>query len=193
MNEETDDRTALERVVSGDTEAFRILVDRYSDRLYRFCAARLGDADEAEDAVQDVFIRAYRSLSSFDPARGFAPWLFAIAANRVKSRYASRSAAGQLVEAAGKELLAGDGPAEASAEDGVLRDLAAAELRSALAGLPASMRAPVELYYFAGLDVAQVAASLGLGTEAVKSRLFRARKELARRLAGQPDTDLEGR
>ena len=141
MNEETDDRTALERVVSGDTEAFRILVDRYSDRLYRFCATRLGDADEAEDAVQDVFIRAYRSLSSFDPARGFAPWLFAIAANRVKSRYASRSAAGQLVEAAGKELLAGDGPAEASAEDGVLRDLAAAELRSALAGLPEIGRA----------------------------------------------------
>ncbi len=180
MEIEPDDASVIRRVLDGDTEAFRALVDRYGDRLFRFCRARLGDDADAEDAVQDVFIRAFRSLASYDPARNWSSWLFAIAANRVKSRYGLRASARDLVERAGREVMAMEGVAESGfdPERLTLEAMTGQEIRSAVASLAPSYRAPVELYYFAGLGVGDVAAALGLGEEAVKTRLFRARKEL---------------
>ncbi len=181
MNGEDDDSAIVGRVLSGDIEAFRLLVDRYSDRLWRFCRARLGDDSDAEDAVQDVFVRAFRSLRSFKPAGNFGSWLFAIAANRVKSRYASNAARSSLIERAGVEaaVMSEDVGISPDPAGLALDTLASESLRSAVASLPASYRAPVELYYFAGFGVSDIADALGLGEEAVKTRLFRARKELA--------------
>jgi RNA polymerase sigma-70 factor (ECF subfamily) len=195
--ETSDDADAVQRVISGDTDAFRKLVDSYSDAVYRFCLSRLGSPDEAEDAVQDVFIRAFRSLPSFDVSRSFGSWLFGIAANRIRSRYVKRNSETALlervaIEAAGAEssALAGDNP-----EALVLDAMSLEEVRTAVALLGPSYRTVVELYYFAGLNVNEVAASLGLGSEAVKSRLFRARKELGiifeHRM--QPDREERGR
>ncbi len=181
MNGKDDDSAIVGRVLSGDTEAFRLLVDRYGERLWRFCRARLGDDSDAEDAVQDVFVRAFRSLRSFKPAGSWSSWLFAIAANRVKSRYASNAARTSLLERAGAEAAVRSEDAGASPDPAelALDVLASESLRSAVASLPVSYRAPVELYYFAGLAVSDVAKALGLGEEAVKTRLFRARKELS--------------
>ncbi len=197
MNHDDDDAALVGRVLAGEPDAFRSLVDRYSDRLYRFCRARLGDDADAEDAVQDVFVRAYRSLASFDASRSWPSWLFSIAANRVKSRYSARSSVARLMERAGGEALvvgeaasAGEDPAELA-----VGAMAAEALREAVAALPAAYRAPVELFYFAGLGVSDVARALGLGEEAVKTRLFRARKELSRALddTGQPRGRGKGR
>jgi RNA polymerase sigma-70 factor, ECF subfamily len=193
----SDDADAVQRVIAGDTEAFRLLVDSYSDAVYRFCLSRLGSPDEAEDAVQDVFLRAFRSLPSFDVSRSFGSWLFGIAANRIRSRYVKRSSETALlervaIEAAGVESPAGAGD---NPETLVLDAMSLEEVRTAVALLGPSYRTVVELYYLAGLNVSEVAASLGLGTEAVKSRLFRARKELSiifeHRM--QPDRDERGR
>ncbi len=98
-----DDTSVISRILDGDGDAFRILVERYSDRLFHFCMARLGDQSDAEDAVQDVFVRAYRSLRTFDMSRNWSSWLFAIAANRVKSRYANRVSAAAVAQLAGHE------------------------------------------------------------------------------------------
>lgn len=182
--EHDSDALIVERVLAGDIDAFRALVDRYSDRLHHFCRARLGDDEDAEDAVQDVFVRAFRSLRSFDPSRNWASWLFTIAANRVKSRYAATASFAALVERAGAEASVSDELAtEATDPAGQALDLLAAEsLRAAIGALPKSLRAPVELYYFAGLSVADAAKALGLGEEAVKTRLFRARGKLTKLL-----------
>lgn len=192
-----DDAEALRRIAAGDTESFRVLVDRYGGKLHRFCRARLGNDADAEDAAQDVLVRAFRSLRRFDPRRGFASWLFAIAANRVKSRYHARSMELRLAERAQAEWRSAEPvlAEEASAEFETLGRMAAEELRAAVGSLSADRRAPVELYYFAGLSVAETAAALGLGTEAVKSRLFRARAELAAILgeSGQPGRPPKGR
>jgi len=196
MQHDDDDSSIVQRVLSGDTEAFRMLVDRYGDRLYNFCRVRLGDDSDAEDAVQDVFIRAFRSLRSFDTGRSWSSWLFAIAANRVKSRYAGNASMASLEERAGIEAEVMDEAATRSADPaGLALDAIAAEsLRDAVATLPAVYRGSVELFYFAGLGVADVARSLGLGEEAVKSRLFRARKELAKILENnrQPQGNSKG-
>jgi len=197
MNIDDDDASVAGRVLAGDVDAFRVLVDRYGDRLFRFCVARLGDASDAEDAVQDVFVRAFRSLRSFDPSRSWQSWLFTIAANRVKSRYASRASAVELADRAGREAAVSETEAsEAADPERIALDVLASEaLREAVAALPSAYRAPVELYYFAGLGVTDVASALGLGGEAVKTRLFRARKELFRSLddSTQPPGRVKGR
>jgi len=177
MDDGNTDAEAVARVLAGDVDAFRDLVNRYGDGLYRFCRARLGSADDAEDAVQDVFTRAFRSLARFDARRGFPAWLFAIAANRVKSRYAARAAIDAVAEAAAREAGSADDSEDAEAE--ALDSLAGAAVRAAVARLPARLRVVVELYYFAGLSVAETAAAAGLGREAVKSRLLRARRRLS--------------
>ena len=79
-----EDIVIIQRVLAGDADAFRVIVRRYGGRLRGFCLARLGDADEADDALQDVLLRAYRSLGGFRLGSSFASWLFAIAANRVR-------------------------------------------------------------------------------------------------------------
>ena len=177
-----DDVVVIQRVLGGDADAFRLLVQRYGARLRGFCLARLGDPDEADDAVQDVLLRAYRSLGSFRLGSSFASWLFAIAANRVRTRRGRSSAREALsrraADAARTEPVA-DPAGQAVA--GLERE----EVRRAVARLAWPLRVVVELYYFAGLPVDETAAALGLGAEAVKSRLLRARRELARR-AGDP-------
>ena len=191
-----DDETLAARAKDGDERTFEELALRYSDRLYAFCRARLGSENDAKDSTQDALVRAYRSLPSYDSSKPWFARVFSIAANRVKSRYAAASSAERLaVRAAAERAIADEAVADVSGPEAeALRALAAEELRSAVAGLPASLRSPVELYYFAGLDVASTAAALGLGIEAVKSRLLRARRRLGRILGdtAQPDGRKKG-
>jgi len=186
-----DDETLAARAKDGDERTFEELALRYSDRLYAFCRARLGSENDAKDSAQDALVRAYRSLPSYDSSKPWSAWVFSIAANRVKSRYAAASSAERLaLRVSAEQAVADEASADRSGPEAeALRILAAEELRSAVAGLSASLRSPVELYYFAGLDVATVAAALGLGAEAVKSRLLRARRRLGRILGdtAQPD------
>jgi RNA polymerase sigma-70 factor (ECF subfamily) len=186
---EESDVAIITRVRGGDAAAFRLLVDRYGDRLYRFSALRLGRQSEAEDAVQDVLLRAYKSLKTYDAGKPFVSWLFAIAANRVKTSYARKAEARLKFEQsaaalyAGRESeLEGTGP-----EESALNALAADALRAALARLPKDQSRAIELYYFSGLSVAEGALSMGIGLEAFKSRLYRARNTLRSLLKrGQP-------
>jgi RNA polymerase sigma-70 factor (ECF subfamily) len=176
------DDEAVARVLSGDRDAFRILVDRYGQRIVAFCGSRLRSEDEARDAAQEVFIRAYRSLGSFRRGESFPSWLFAIAANQLRTRFRIFASDRHKVEAAGSEAAAAApaDPAEQAADA-----MGAQALRRAVAALPRDQRLPVELYYFGELSVAEVARALSLGEEAVKTRLFRARKALRIALEGK--------
>ena len=176
------DDDAVARVLSGDRDAFRSLVDRYGQRIAAFCGSRLRSEDEARDAAQEVFVRAYRSLGTFRRGESFPAWLFAIAANQLRTRFRVFASDRHKVEAAGSEAAAAaaSDPAEEAADA-----IRAQALRRAVAALPRDQRLPVELYYFGELSVAEVARALGLGEEAVKTRLFRARKALRIALEGK--------
>ncbi len=176
------DDEAVARVLSGDREAFRVLVDRYGQRIVAFCGSRLRSDDEARDIAQEVFVRAYRSLAAFRQGESFPAWLFAIAANQLRSRFRAFASDRHKVEAAGSEAAsaAPTDPADEAADA-----IRAQALRKAVAALPRDHRLPVQLYYFGGLSVAETAQSLGLGEEAVKTRLFRARKALRIALEGK--------
>ena len=175
-------RCLIERARAGDDGAFRRIVESYEARLLSFCRFRLGSEDEALDAVQEVLTRAWRALPGFRTDGNFASWLFAIAANHVRGRFRVRTSEARKVEAAGREqaVQAAADPAEEAANA-----MRMEELRTAVAGLPGELRSPVELYYFAGLSVGETAETLHLGEEAVKSRLFRARKRIRAALEGE--------
>lgn len=173
MPGETDE--LILRAREGDEVSFKALVDSWAPRLLSFLRGRLGDEDEAQDAAQEVLVRVWSALPRFRLGENFAPWLFAIAANYVRSRWRSRAFEARKVQAAASELAAGQETDPAERAEGALR---AQELRMAVGSLPEDLRRVVELYYFAGLDVRETAETLRLGEEAVKSRLFRARARL---------------
>lgn len=172
--EESFDQLVL-RARDGDAAAFRRIVDLWAPRVVSFLRAKLGSEEDASDAAQEVFVRVWSALDRFRVGENFAPWLFSIAANLAKSRWRSRAFESRKNEAVAAELSSAlpDDPAESAHEA-----LRAAEIREAVASLPVDFRRPVELFYFAGLGVRECAEALGLGEEAVKSRLFRARAKL---------------
>ena len=160
-----------------DAQAFAGIVARYERRLRAYCRSRL-PASEVDDAVQDVFVKAFRGLAGFKLGYSFAPWLFAIARSAIAGRkHRFRN------EEDKRARLSADYDPGAGVNDGEA-ELEAESLRRAVSSLPRGYRDAVELYYFAELDTEKTAAALGIGVEAVKTRLFRARKLLHEMLGG---------
>jgi RNA polymerase sigma-70 factor, ECF subfamily len=173
------DEAALVRsILEGRAENFRSVVLRYERPLFRFFA-RFGFAAAArEDLAQETFLRAFRALASFDPARGsLAGWLFTIARNlaaneRERTRHrreATPSGSGSAPEARSE----GDGPAELHE-----RAEAMARIRRALEGLPDALHSTFVLAEVGDLSLKEVAEIEGCALGTVKSRVHRAREQL---------------
>ncbi len=174
-----DDILYIQRVLSGDSAAYAFLVKRHSSNLQNFCALKLGSWEDAEDAVQDVFIRAYRALPRFRLGSSFRAWLFGIASNRLKTRYAARSRERNLLALSQAEFnLKSPEGRGGDVELEALRALELSALRRGMSGLDGLNRRVLELYYGAGLDLGEISQATGLKMEALKSRLFRSRKKL---------------
>jgi RNA polymerase sigma-70 factor (ECF subfamily) len=184
----TEDRIllAVQHVLAGDKEAFRAIVDTYKDILYRYCLARTGDEDRANDLVQETFIRAYRSLSTFKLGKQFGPWIFAIASNVLRSSWGHAKREQDLAS----HLFYPDDPEQNNPEAEVVQIETKAELAKALRNLPHELYEVLYLYYFEGLSVIEIAETLSIGEENVKSRLFRGRKKL--RTILQPESHKKG-
>jgi len=157
---------ALAARAAADPEAFGALYDRYAPRVYRYCLARLGSREAAEDATGQTFAAALAALPRYRERGSFRAWLFAIAHNAVAD--AGRRG-GRLVGEIGEERAdAGPSPEEAAIAADEVR-----ALRAALAGLPADQRRAVELR-LAGLSGTEVAEAMGRSHNAVKLLQFRA-------------------
>ena len=137
---EATDAAVVERVLSGDAEAFAVLVDRYYDRYTRYAVHLVGNREDAEEALQDAFLRAYRHLGSYEERERFASWLLRIVVNQCRTaaaRHRRREHTFPDVDPAELELAAGsDGE---GAERHELRD----RLERALSRLPADQREAV--------------------------------------------------
>ncbi len=182
LPENEKDLLAVHRVLSGDTEAFRAIIVAYERRLRSFCRSRLSES-EVEDAMQDIFLRIFRGLKTFRPGQRFGTWFFTVAHNTIAGkklrfkRELDKRARLQKYEQDRNDFNEGQ------------RNLEAEMIRGAVAKLSSANRKVVELYYFAELDVAQIAAVLAIGESSVKTRLFRARKELRKYLETGNGTD----
>ncbi|WP_372483510.1 RNA polymerase sigma factor [Streptomyces aculeolatus] len=183
----------IARVRAGETEAYAELVRAHAETAHRL-ALLLGAGAEAEDVVQNAFIKAYRALGGFRDGAAFRPWLLRIVANETKNtvraaarRRAATERAGAL---AGRAADGGGGAAGVAGGAGPGEDLAGValaaerreELVAALRALGERHREVVVHRYLLDLDEAETAAVLGVPRGTVKSRLSRALRELARLL-----------
>jgi len=173
----------LARVAGGDGDAFGPLVERHQDRLVRLCERLLGDAEEARDAAQEVFVKAFRHAGRAQPRGRLFTWLYRIAVNHCLNRMRRRPIARFFsLSAPGEEESAPafDPPTEAPSPE---RALAERErwraTRRAIDALPESQRTVLLLAKFEGLAYREIAEVLGISLGAVESRLVRAMRRLA--------------
>lgn len=176
------DLDALRRCAAGDTDAFAALVERHQVRLVRLCARLLRDPDEAQDAAQEVFLRAYRAAGTYEPRGQVFTWLYRIAVNHCLNRLRRRRLVrffrlGSAADA--------DEPPPVDPKDpapGAERTIAAREdwvsLRGAIDALPANQQAVLLLAKFEELSYRDIARALGITEGAVESRLVRAMRTL---------------
>jgi RNA polymerase sigma-70 factor (ECF subfamily) len=189
---ETSDEDLVLRVKSGDRSAFDVLAVRYKDRIFNLCYRKLGDAEEAMDASQEAFLKAYRALSTFEGKSKFYTWLFRIALNCAFTRR-KRRAREREVTPISTDRTAGRGGEEdlGAVEAADVRDEpAAAALRGekarliedAIASLDEDFHRIVLLRDVEGLAYEEIAVILEIPVGSVKSRLHRARLLLREKL-----------
>lgn len=191
-----DDGNLAHRVLAGETAAFELLMRRHNRRLYRVARSLLRDAAEAEDALQDAYLAAYRSLAGFRGEASLATWLTRVVANECTARLRKRARRDNIIPI----LSAHELPMELEDEtmDRTARDddspeqaTARAELGALLErkidALPDAFRVVFVLRCVEELSVEETAASLGLPEATVRTRLFRARGLLRESLAQELD------
>ncbi len=169
--ENSTDRQWVEEVLSGRCESFRSIVLRYEKRLRHFCRVRL-PSDEVEDLMQDIFLKTYRNLHSFHSDGCFATWFFTIAFHTVASKKLKFK---RELEKLGRMMIFFKDKTGINEGE---RNLEAEALRKAVSKLSQGNREVVELFYFAELEIPQICKVLSLSSSTVKTRLFRARKDL---------------
>jgi RNA polymerase sigma-70 factor (ECF subfamily) len=162
------DAQLVRRVLDGDVDAFAPLVDRYHDRLARYAVRMIGDREDAEEALQDAFLRAYRALHRYRDEERFGGWLFRILVNQCRTVVARRQRRAALLAGAPWEPPEATAPPDA--EEGELRE----ELERALAELPPPAREALLLRYAEELTYEEMATITGSGVSALKMRVRRA-------------------
>jgi len=175
LKSDEDDATAIRRCLEGDTAAFELLIAHHERVLYRVALRMLGNPEDARDATQTAFVKAYEQLHRFDPAHRFFSWIYRILSNECLNQRRARRPQVE-VDAA---LPATGGPFEALQAGERKR-----RVQAALLELAPAYREVVVLRHFAELSYEEIAAVLGIPAKTVKSRLHTARQQLGARLFG---------
>ena len=161
------DPAIIHQVLAGDAEAFARLVDRHYDRCARIAFRILGNREDAEEAIQDAFLRAFRALGSYEDRERFSAWLTRILVNQCRTVLASS----QRREAVFSDRDPRDAELFADAET---HESAWPDLEHALAQLPAEQREAIVLRYADDLTYEEMARVTGAGESALKMRVQRA-------------------
>jgi RNA polymerase sigma-70 factor (ECF subfamily) len=178
-----EDLEAIRYVLAGNRNAFSVLVDKYQGRVRGYCLGVLGEADAAQDAAQEIFIKAYRSLASFQGKASFSTWLYRISVNycydvlRQRGRRKTESWEA-LLEKDGdriEELLSVGAEADRSVENAEL-------VRRVLACLSEKNRTVITLREIQGLSYQEMAETLDCTVDSIKAQLRRARQEIENKM-----------
>lgn len=186
------DHDLVERVRAGDAGAFELIMRRHNRRLFRLARSVLRNAAEAEDVVQETYLRAFAKLDDFRGPEGFSAWLARIAYNEALGRVHGRDRVVSLHDPVGagdanadvcriETMISRDPDPERLTGNGELRRL----LEEAIDALPDEFRAVFVLRAVEGMSVAETAAALSIRPETVKSRFHRARHRLQETLGAR--------
>ncbi len=180
------DQHILARIRAGKTWEYRVLVDRHKDRGMTLAVRLLGSREEAEEAVQDAFLRAYHGLNEFRGESRFSTWFYRIVYNLCMTRVSRRHGRMEMLDEDGQSL-----PAE-TAEDGeamilgqIDTDRTMGWVTQEIDRLPRHYQIVLSLFYFQEQTYEEIASVLDLPIGTVKTHLFRARAQLRSRLLKQ--------
>jgi RNA polymerase sigma-70 factor (ECF subfamily) len=188
-----DDISLVHACRAGQTEAFGVLVRRYQDRLYPSILRLMGSPEDAQDVLQDAFVRAFQKLDQFQGESSFYTWMYRIAVNTALSEQRKHRDRGNNPRLEPVTLRLAVEPADDSPETDPALALERLErellVQSALNELGPDHRAVVVLKDFDGRRYEEISALLKIPIGTVRSRLHRARMELADRLRSLVDQD----
>ncbi|CAN7233940.1 RNA polymerase sigma factor RpoE [Pseudoduganella sp. LjRoot289] len=198
MTERESDQLLVERVQGGERQAFDLLVAKYQRRLMRLVSRIVHDPAEAEDVVQETFIKAYRAIRHFRGDSAFYTWLYRIGINTAKNFLASQSrrtptstendAEQAEVFDSGEQLRDINTPESVLASQQIARTV-----NAAMDALPLDLRTAIVLREIEGLSYEEIADIMSCPVGTVRSRIFRARDLIAQRLRPLLDMPLDKR
>jgi RNA polymerase sigma-70 factor (ECF subfamily) len=189
------DEELIARVLAGDDDSYRVLVERYSDYVYAIVIRIVGDEEDAADVAQKAFVRAHRALVGFRGDSKFGSWLYRIAVNRALTHLQRRRRRPVTVDIA---AYPGEVPNPSARRDplGPAEQALAAErrerVRGAVGALPPKYRAAVTLFYLEERSYQEVAEILGVPMGTLKTHLHRARAMLREALEERVGGDGRG-
>ena len=186
MSGEQSDLALVERVQRGDKSAFDVLVLRYQQKVLKLVARYVRDAMEAEDVTQEAFIKAYRALPAFRGDSAFYTWLYRIAINTAKNALVSskrRPLDYDLdLQDSSQQQLHARLQDDATPEHLLLTEEIRTTVNGAMAELPEDLRTAIVLREIDGLSYEEIAAAMDCPVGTVRSRIFRAREAIDRKL-----------
>ena len=178
------DADLIQQCLHGDNAGFDLLVGRHQKQVYRFCFGMLGNAEDASDAAQESFIKAYHALGDFRKDASFVSWMLRIANNACVDlwrRRTRRQAASVDDEESGlADIPSSDPDPETALLGGESRRL----VRDAIGRLPEKHRGALVMFYVNGMSIKDMSRALGRPEGTVKSDLHAAREMLRRKLEG---------
>jgi RNA polymerase sigma-70 factor (ECF subfamily) len=192
IGEQPDERALARAAARGDRDAFARLVDSHKRRVHALCFRLLGDAEEARDAAQECFVRAWSAIASFDTAQPFAPWVLRIARNHCFDVVRRRLPAGRDVRldadpSEGEAPFELPDPDARSADDRLEGAQRSAAVAVAVANLPPRYREVIHLFHVEGMAYKDIAGVMDVPIGTVMTWLHRARAKLRETLAGQEE------
>jgi len=179
------DREMIERIGRGDQSAFSALYDRLSRPLYSLALRMLGDAGDAQDALQDVFLQIWSRAATYNPEQSTVfSWTVLLTRSRVIDRLRARKRRLRVVDSAtgDEDAEVADASTMESAADTADRNDEAARVRSVLKNLPSEQREAIDLAFFGNLTHHEIAAQLGEPLGTIKARIRRGLLKLRERL-----------
>ena len=181
---DSQDEVLVRQTLAGDTDAFGVLVTRYQKVMYTVALRMLGNTEDAGDATQDAFVKAYHGLPTFDSTHRFYSWMYRILVNQCLNAIRSR----RPLEPLDADFAGSGNPFETT-----LAGERRGQIQAALQQLTPEYRSVVVLRHFAGQSYGEIAAALDIPEKTVKSRLYSARQILGETLLGWKEHARESR
>jgi RNA polymerase sigma-70 factor (ECF subfamily) len=174
FHQSVDDAALVRRCLDGETAAFEPLVAEYQRLAFTVAVRMLGDYEDARDATQNTFVKAFEKLGTYDPEYRFFTWLYRILVNECLNVRRGRHAV---------EELSSTQQVETNPRDAVETAECRRDVRAALLALPVHYREVIVLRHFAQMSYEEMSVAIGVPLKTVKSRLHTARQQLTRRLS----------